>query len=85
MLSNKEYAKLVERRKEVAKIIFDNAFMIGLSKIKRSDLYDIICLLITAYGEAVDEHYHDYDVKTILFDDKCRLCELLDENFFKSS
>lgn len=80
---NKETEKQFARRKEIAKIIWDNYFDFGLLKLKKSDLIDIIGVLQKAYdGQLNDPNYDDRKIKDVLFDQKCELIELLDNDFF---
>lgn len=89
-----DYSKIVEGRREIAHIIWDNSFMSGLLKLNKWQFIDIINLLVLRldefinvlqYSDEVEDYPNDErDAKDISFDCKCILIETLDEKFFNN-
>lgn len=75
-------------RKKIAQQIFDNPFLTGVMMLDRKELFDLLMLLLERldYSENVSEYFmveDERDIKDKIFDQKCLLIELLDEDFFK--
>lgn len=74
------------KERQLAKIIWENPFFSGLTKLKKADLIYIIENLLDALDfelnledpSIVDER----KIKDIIWDQKCLLIESLDEKFF---
>ena len=90
-----DYEKGINKRKKMAQIIWDNAFMSGLTKFNKNELLDIIQALVFKLDVYENiyrckEEFEDLDVpedyrdfKDLAFDYKCILIATLDEDFFK--
>ena len=78
------YEEKLERRKELAKTIWDNPFMCGLAKFKKSDLLILVDLLAERLSSSICDYYYELDLKDIAFMCKCNIIETLQEDFFKS-
>lgn len=82
-MKNLSYEEELERRKELANLIWDNPFMSGLTKFKKSDLLILIRLLTDRLSSKLCDFYDELDWKDSAFEFKCNIIETLDENFFK--
>lgn len=78
------YYEKLKRRKELAKIIWDNPFKRGLTKFKKSDLLILVDLLAERLSNSICEYYYELDFKDSAFMYKCNIIETLQEDFFKS-
>lgn len=78
------YEEELERRRELAKTIWDNPFMCGLAKFNKSDLLILVNLLAERLSNNMCDCYYELDLKDSAFMRKCNIIETLQEDFFKS-
>lgn len=74
----------LERRRVLAKTIWDNTFMCGLAKFNKNDLLILVDLLAERLSNSICEYYYELDLKDSAFMYKCNIIETLQEDFFKS-
>ena len=78
------YEEKLERRKELAKTIWDNPFMCGLAKFNKNDLLILVDLLAERLSSSICEYYYELDLKDSAFMYKCNIIETLQEDLFES-
>lgn len=78
------YEEELKRRKELAKTIWDNPFVCGLTKFNKSDLLILVDLLAERLSNSICAYYSKLDLKDSAFMYKCNIIETLQEDFFKS-
>ena len=76
-----EYQKKQELKNKLAKKIWDNPFHSGLQKFTKKELLILIDeILDRKFYEDPDEY--DWDIKDIIWDQKCWMIETLNPKFF---
>ena len=78
------YEEKLERRRVLAKKIWDNPFMCGLAKFNKNDLLILVDLLAERLSNNICDCYYELNLKDSAFMYKCNIIETLQEDFFGS-